>query len=145
MGGEALRVAAASPALLLLPHVQPPEPPVLVRIVVSTKPAAWPSLSVGSTTVTMRWTFPWGGFLGKGQEAKELWQGRTDGRVVDQVPGLQRRARVQTWNFLLLLHPLEDLRMEPLILPQLPWTDTPVILATSSSSLSALLTVPPDL
>lgn len=60
MGGKALRVAAASPALLLMPHVQPPEPSVLARIVVSTKPAAWPSLSVGVTTVTTRWTFLWG-------------------------------------------------------------------------------------
>lgn len=40
MGGEVLRVAAASPALLLMPHVQPPGPSVLARIVVSIKPAA---------------------------------------------------------------------------------------------------------
>lgn len=48
--------------------------------------------------MTMRWAFLWGGLLGKGQEAKELWQGRTDDQVVEQMPGLQRRARVQTWN-----------------------------------------------
>lgn len=60
MGGEALRVAAASPTLLLMPHVQPPGLSGLARIVVSIKPAAWPSLSVGSTTVTTRWTFLWG-------------------------------------------------------------------------------------
>lgn len=55
---------------------------------------------------------------------------------------------MQTWDLLFFPSTPEDLRMGPLILPQVPRTDTPVILdcgTASSASLSALLTVPSDL